>query len=54
MTWTKYSIAGAAIACVVIWYVLKFDGLLPTIVAVAVGGLIGQVVGAVMGKIEKK
>jgi len=54
VSWTKYSIAGAAIACVITWYVLKFDGLLPTCVAVAVGGLAGQIVGAVLGKMETK
>jgi len=54
MKWSKYSIGGAAIACFITWYALKFDGLLPTIVAVAVGGLVGQVVGSVMEKMGKK
>jgi len=38
MTW---KIAGVAIACLVTWYVLKLDGIVPTIVAVAVGTAIG-------------
>ena len=49
MTWTRYSIAGAAIACLITWYVLKFDGIVPTMVAVAIGALIGQLVGWAKG-----
>jgi hypothetical protein len=47
---SKYALTGAAIACVITWYVLKFDGLVPTMAAVAVGSLVGQAVGSLAGK----
>ena len=49
MNWTKYSIVSVVIACLFTWYILKFDGLIPTIVAVAIGAFIGQIIGFIKG-----
>lgn len=49
---TKYSIAGAIIAFVVSHYILKFT-LIPTLLATAVGGILGQVIATLFVKTKK-
>jgi hypothetical protein len=49
---TKYFIAGAIIAFAVTHYILKFS-LMPTILATAVGGILGQVIATLLGKTKK-
>lgn len=42
---SKPSMIGSIIACIITWYVLKIDGLIPTIIATAIGGFIGEIYG---------
>lgn len=49
MNWSKYTIASIAISCLFTWYILKFDGLLPTIIAVAIGAFLGQIIESLKG-----